>query len=421
MGNFKKYQTRILLLCWCAYAGIYLGRYNLSLAIPAIQSFLGINKSQIGLLGGLFLWIYGTGQLINGYVGDKVSSRMYIFIGLLITAVANLAFGFASSLVIMCIIWAFNGFFQSMLWGPISKTLTHWVPPEKKNFTAVLISTSGVGGTLLTYLIAGQALDKLSWRWAFWIPAAIVLIYSFIWLTLAINRPEDIGLITPNSEILDVNNTKKSSANYTLWEAIKQTKLWFVIIACFAQAIVKDSINLWAPTFLLETHNLDIKETSSFITIIPILGFAGIVFAGWLNRKLHYREKATTSVLFISGVFMIIGFVTLGSKDALMGVIFLGLSSAMMNGANSLLLGIVPMNFARYNKVSAVAGLLDFASYMISGFAATITGFIVDFSGWGGIILFWIIAAIIGTIALVIGQIYDNKTAVAVKNIPSAD
>ena len=121
--------------------------------------------------------------------------------------------------------------------------------------------------------------------------------------------------------------------------------------------------------------------------------------------------------MFIAGVVMIIGFTTLGSRNAIWGVIFLGLSSAMMNGANSLLLGIVPMNFARYNKVSAIAGLLDFASYLISGFAAAITGFVLDLSGWGGILVFWIIATIIGTIALVIGQIYDNKSLAAANNM----
>lgn len=416
MENLKKHQAKILLLCWCAYAVIYIGRYNLSLAIPAIQDFLGVNKSQIGLLGGLFLWIYGTGQLINGFIGDKVSARMYIFIGLLVTAVANLAFGFSLSLAVMCIIWSINGFFQSMIWGPISKTLTHWVPPEKKNFAAVLISTSGVGGTLITYLIAGQMLARLNWKWAFWIPSIIIFAYSFIWLAFAKNRPEDIGLASINSEI-SVDKSISCSNNYTLWEVIKKTRLWFVIIACFAQAIVKDGINLWAPTFLLETHKLDIKTTSGFITVIPILSFAGMIFAGWLNKKFNYQEKTATAVLFIAGVVMIIGFTTLGSRNAIWGVIFLGLSSAMMNGANSLLLGIVPMNFARYNKVSAIAGLLDFASYLISGFAAAITGFVLDLSGWGGILVFWIIATIIGTIALVIGQIYDNKSLAAANNM----
>lgn len=52
--TLNNWQIRILLLCWCAYACIYLGRNNLSVAIPEIQNYLGASKSQIGIIGGFF-------------------------------------------------------------------------------------------------------------------------------------------------------------------------------------------------------------------------------------------------------------------------------------------------------------------------------------------------------------------------------
>jgi sugar phosphate permease len=416
--TLKSWQTKTLVLCCCAYASIYLGRNNLSIAIPEIQNYLDIDKSQIGMLGGLFLWVYGIGQLINGYMGDKVSARIYVFSGLLVTGITNILFGFASSLAVMMILWAFNSYFQSMLWGPISKTITCWLPHEKRGPASISISAASIGGTLLTFLLAGRVMDRFNWRWVFILPGAIILVYSVIWYLSARNRPSDVGLRLNDVEI--PHKTKESNKelqSYSLLKVINKTKLWFVIIACLAQGIVKDGINLWAPTFFMETHHMDIKSVTSLVIVIPIMNFCGMIFAGWLNKELKYKEKITVTVLFIVGILMILGLNTLGSKSALIGVIFLGMSSAMMNGANAILLGLVPMKFDKYNKVSAIAGTLDFCSYFISGFAALITGLIVDLSGWSGVMFFWIAVTVIGSISLIFSHVIENGVITKTENI----
>lgn len=415
--SFGKWQLRIFLLCWCAYACIYLGRNNLSIALPQIQSYLQADKSQVGIIGSMFLWVYGIGQLINGYVGDKVSSRLYIFIGLLFTGIANILFGFTSSILLMCILWAANGFFQSMLWGPMAKTITYWVSPAKKSSAAIGISTSMVGGTLLAYLLAAQVISNLSWKYVFWIPGLFILIYSLIWYTGIRNRPVDAGFSSlpdatggnPASKIEIPEDNEISQKNYTLWDILKKTKLQYIVVACLAQGIVKDGINLWAPIFFMETHKLDIKSIASLIVIIPLMNFGGIMLAGWLNKIFKYREKIATIALFLIGITMIVCLKTIGSKNTLMGITFLGLSSAMMYGANTLLLGVIPMSYAKYNKVSTVAGALDFCSYIAAGFATAITGSIIDISGWGGVLLFWAAVTALGTAALAISQLHENR------------
>lgn len=408
MGNksLKYWKIRILILCWFAYGCIYFGRVNISVALPEIQNFLSVSKAEVGIIGSLFFWIYGIGQLINGYIGDRVSSRLYIFIGLTITALANICFGFSASLIAMAVIWAVNGFFQSMLWGPMAKTITHWVSPEKRGSAIIGVSTSMVGGFLIAWGLSGKIIENLDWRWAFWIPGLVILLYALIWLKGIRNYPEEVGLESPKQE----GHIETRRTDYTLWEVVKKTRLWFVVIACFAQGIIKDGINLWAPTFFMETYNLSIQSTVSFIIVIPVMNFGGMMLAGWLNKKLMYREKITTVVLFVIGILMILGLNTFGMVNAYIGILFLGLASAMMYGANTLLLGVIPMNFAKYNRVSSVAGFLDFCAYLAAGFAAAITGLIVDSVGWEGVLKFWIIITITASIALMTGHKYDNRS-----------
>lgn len=415
--TLKGWQIRILILCCCAYASIYLGRNNLSVAIPEIQSYLAINKAQIGIVGGIFLWVYGIGQLINGLIGDKVSCKIYIFFGLFVTALSNILFGFAQSLSVMIILWVFNSYFQSMLWGPISKTITYWFPPRKRSFAVIIISASAIGGTLLIYLLAGQIMDYLNWRWVFIIPGLIIMVSSFLWYILVRNHPNDVGLsLNETDHTQKFKESYKGEQSYTLLKVINKTRLWLVIIACFAQGIVKDGINLWAPTFFMETHHMDIKSVTSLVIVIPIMNFGGMMLSGWLNRVFKYKEKITVAILFIIGILMLFGFNTLGSKSILAGTIFLGLTSAMMNGANAILLGVIPMKFDKYNKVSAIAGTLDFCSYFISGIATLITGLVVDIFGWSGVMYFWIAVTLIGTTSLVLNHCLENHLILKTDN-----
>ncbi|MBL4934625.1 MFS transporter [Clostridium sp. YIM B02515] len=404
----KKWQRKIFVLCWIAYASIYFGRVNISVAIPAIQNSLNLSKAQIGIIGSLFFWIYGAGQLINGYIGDKISSRKFMFIGLFVTAVSNILFGFSASLIIMCLLWSINGYFQSMIWGPMVKTLSHWLPEEKRSSTAVAISTSMVGGYLLSWGLSGAIISHSSWQWAFWLPGSVILVYSCIWYLCIRDHPNDVGLQSPNDQISStvVKSSKNSESLLTI---INKSKLWLIVIACFAQGIIKDGIGLWGPTFLMETHKIDMKSTVGLIMFIPIMNFFGILAAGWLNKIFKNEEKIPVIILFSFSMVLVFLLVKLGGISIILAVLLLGLISSMMYGANTLLLGIVPMKFAKYNRVSAIAGFLDFCSYVASGLAAALTGFIVDWWGWNGILIFWIGVSLAGFISLFISLMNSDK------------
>lgn len=408
--SIERWQLKILVLCWVAYAAIYLGRVNLSVAIPYIQKAMELDKVQLGFIGSLFFWVYGIGQLMNGFIGDRVCSRTFIFIGLLAAGLSNILFGLSSNYVFMLIFWAVNGYFQSMLWGPIAKTLSYWYPYEKMSRIAIVISTSSVSGFILSWGLTGQILSRMSWRWAFLIPGIFILLYSIVWYSRFKSRPEDIGLKSPN---ILVNSRKvfyKDSEHSfkSLWNIINESKLWYIVIACFSQGIIKEGINLWAPSFIMETQNLDIKSVSSFIVFIPVMNFVGMMLSGWLNKKLKYQEKLTTIIFFGAGMMMILGLLKFNRFGMYTALIYLGLSSAAMYGINTMLLGVIPMNFAKYNKVSSVAGFLDFCSYLASGFSAFFTGIIVKHYGWFSIIVIWLAVACIGMIVLIISWKTDK-------------
>lgn len=412
----KKKQKEIFIFCWIAYACVYLGRTNISVALPYIQNQFHFTKAEVGLIGSVFFWVYGIGQLINGYIGDKISSKLLIFMGLFIAGISNLFFGLSSSLIIMILFWGLNGYFQSMVWGPITRILSSWFPFKDRNRVITGISTSMVGGYLFAFLSCGAILYYADWKWTFWIPGIIIVLFSILWYAKIKNTPKDVGLQSPNDNIVNENKEKNVDNSKSLVRIIIDTKLWLVVIACFAQAIVKEGIGLWAPTFLMETQNLNIKATIGLLLFVPIMNFGGVLLSGWLNKKFKYEEKLTVAVLLMFGMLMIIGLIKIQGFGQVVAMIFLGLASGAVYGANNLLLGVVPMNYIKFNKVSTIAGFLNFCSYLAAGIATATTGGIVDKYGWNGVLLLWISICVGGAIALVFSWRTDRKNSLFANN-----
>lgn len=411
-NRLRNRQFLILLLCWLAYTLAYFGRVNISVASDGLQAALHIDKSQFGLLGTALFWVYGVGQLINGYIGDKVNSRMFIFIGLTVAGVANLVFGLASGLFVLLLMWSLNGFFQSMLWGPISKTLSHWYEHKRLNRVAIAVSTSMVAGYLLAWGVGGQLLAIGGWRWVFLTPAIALLLFAPIWLLLARERPGEIGLTLPDpgpEETAPVE-ADAPAKKYTLFGVIRETKLWLVIAACLMQGLIKEGVGLWGPIFVAETHHIDMKSATMVILFMPLMNFGGMMLAGWLNGVLGRNEKLSSAILFGIATLGMFGLLWLGRYSIVLALLFMSVSSAAIYGVNTLLLGVLPLKYIRYNKVSSVAGFMDFCSYVAAGATAPLTGVLVTAIGWNGAVWMWAMAAALG-IGLLLLNWKKEKTA----------
>jgi len=74
-GALRAWRYRIFAIAWITYAGYYLGRVNLAVALPALGSEFGWSKAALGVLGSAFYWVYATGQLVNGHLGDRYTAK----------------------------------------------------------------------------------------------------------------------------------------------------------------------------------------------------------------------------------------------------------------------------------------------------------------------------------------------------------
>ena len=128
----------------------YFSRKDFATVMAAMISGNAIQRGNAGLVGTMLFAFYGVGQLISGYLGDKIKPKHLIIIGLSATAICNAAMPYLPDAG-MIVVWGINGLAQAMLWPPIVKILSTYLD-HKTYVTAHLIVTSAAHcATVLLY------------------------------------------------------------------------------------------------------------------------------------------------------------------------------------------------------------------------------------------------------------------------------
>ncbi|MBQ0122520.1 MAG: MFS transporter [Bacteroidales bacterium] len=255
--SFKYWQWRTIIVSMIGYAIYYFVRKNFSVAMPGMTAEYGISNTSFGLVIGIGSLVYGLSRFINGFIVDRVSTRVFMAIGLLLCAASNFAFGFGVDLsywitgvhegpqfvnmliFVMGVTIILNQYFQGMGFPPCARLLPQWIEPSQLAtkmsiwntshsigaFCAVIVCgwiMTGFGtdmsgdGSVISQITANLAdsikgwgdlseADRTSrimsyathygaWRWCFWLPACFALAGA-AWIFLLLkDRPQSVGL-----------------------------------------------------------------------------------------------------------------------------------------------------------------------------------------------------------------------------------
>ena len=80
--------TWMLTLC---YFASYMTRINFAVMIVKICSDMALPKTELAIVLTGMTVFYGTGQIVNGILGDKIRAERMITAGLILASVCNVA------------------------------------------------------------------------------------------------------------------------------------------------------------------------------------------------------------------------------------------------------------------------------------------------------------------------------------------
>jgi len=372
-------------LSWIVYCCSYFGRYNFSATIADIVNQGLYTKAQLGIVGTVFFIVYGSGQLINGILGDRFSPYKMIFFGAFVSSLANLMMCFSSNLVMMCIVWGINGFAQSMLWAPIIYIVSNTMHGEHlKKAQARLAATLPVG-TLSAYAVTTLVIRTLSWQYVFIIASAVLMLISVIWAANALLLGAENRKIVPLNRQTGEPVEKKSFIQIAV-----ASGFFLMIIPVILHAMLKDGVMTWVPTMIMELFKVQPSFSTMLTLVLPILNFIGAIVVTAIFNRGKKSEAKIACYFFAFALIPIVALLFINHYTPLVCVLLLSLITSSMCGINHIFLTLIPVSFAKEGKAATMAGFLDCIAYAGSAVSTYSFGKIAENFGWEKIIVFWL-------------------------------
>lgn len=232
----RKPAPWLFLLCWATYVSAYMSRVNFSSAMEKLEGAFDADAEILGVIGGAFFLAYAVGQLVNGFLGDRMLPDKFVCIALLGTTVANFALAASGGYWMVLVFWCLNGCFQSMFYGPLMRMLSLRYPPSMKNTLSTGMASAIIVGYMLTWTVLGRLLLGSLWRAYFFLPAMVTGGMLLLWL--AVRRSPGVREMTAPEKPPRLREVLRN---------IIRCRLWIFALVCFCLGMAKESVSLWAP------------------------------------------------------------------------------------------------------------------------------------------------------------------------------
>lgn len=387
--KFTRLQAQVLSACFLVYFCAYIGRLNLSASLDSIMKDMNVLETAGGTLQTVFAIVYAAGQFVFGALVDRLSPKKMILTGLLGSAVSNAVFSFADSFYVLCIIWAFNGAFQSMLWTPIVRLIAAHFTGKRRDRASFTMSFTLAGGNLAAWGLAVQLQKWFGWRQAFLIPCFVLIGAALVALYMMPNVEKEENRLDKDQKAHSEN--KKMPVRYLF-----TTGLLFILISSVTNGFLRDGVITWGPTILG-------MEKGMFTLIIPLINLFGILAGATIVRAFHSKVRAIAGFMMAACLIPSFLLFALNTSAVWAMALMLGVMSAILYGSNTLYTVLMPMEYDKSGRVGLVAGLIDSFIYVGSALAGTLTGFMRESTGsWTGVYGIWMIVSVIGAVCMFI-------------------
>lgn len=362
-------------LCSVAYLAVYVARNVLGAVSAAMTDSGEFLESYIGDLLFAYYMCYAVGQLINGFIGDKIKARYMISCGLLFAGVTNLVFSriaFNGSSWAM-VAYGATGFFLAMIYGPMTKVVS-------ENTELRYATRCSLGYTFASF---------------FGSPLAGLLATFFVWQTVFTVSSVALFVMAAICFSTFLLMEKKGIVKYGQYDKVKHTQSGVIrmllkrqIVKFCLIAVITGVIRTALISFLTEyfADHLGFGDKATVVFSVVTLVISGATFVGiGVYECLHRNMDLTILLMFSLASCFFLGVYFVSAP--MVNVVLLVLAIMASNSAATMLWSRYCPSLRDTGMVSGITGFLDFLNYMAAALASTFIGRAITGIGWNNLIL----------------------------------
>lgn len=278
----RKEQIKITILFSIGYFFYYLARYNYPIALPFIKAEYGVTSAQIGSIASALTLAYAFGQLFNGFIVDRVGGRLMFSLGGILASLFNFLMGSNTIFGLFILIWALNGYSQSMGYPSTLKFISNWFPDRNTRGKVLGVSEALQSfGSIVIPIAAGIFAMTLGWRYIFFIPSVALFASSIVCFLLMKDSP--VKAVERKPFWQDMKESYKT--------AFSNSRLISANFSYGFSQFVRYAMITWIPVYLYTLSGHSIYQAALFGAVFQIGGLIGSPIIGWLSDTTFLNRK----------------------------------------------------------------------------------------------------------------------------------
>jgi len=266
----------------------YVDRGNLATAAPLMKDELHLSASQLGLMLSAFFWTYVPGQIVAGWVAERINPYRTYALGLAVWSLSTMLTGFSSSFSVLIALRLLLGLGESVAFPCSSKLIAQHLPQHRlgvaNGLTAMGLSLGPAFGTFVGGLLMakvdwpsvlaplGTFSAQMNWRPVFVIFGVASLAWLWPWLS-------------STRHLSAADDAPKAEAAPTFLALMGRRDAWGAGLAHFSNNYAFYFVISWLPLYLVKTRGFSVAEMAELGGLIYLMFAASSMFTGWLSDR----------------------------------------------------------------------------------------------------------------------------------------
>ena len=387
----KNYRWAVAVLLFIAGSINYMDRAAIGVVAPFIQKSFTLSPSELGMTFSTFFIGYALFAFVGGQMADRFGPvRTYVWAATAWSVLCGLT-GLVTGYTQLLIVRTLFGFAEGPMNSTTNRTITNWFP-RRETARAVGFTFSGqtFGSAIAAPIVALLAIS-FGWRAAFFVIAALGLIWVVVWRLLVTDLPQDNKHVT-SAELQRLEDSREVVApppggTYPgLSHYLGRPSTLSLGLGMFAVNYTLYIFISWLPTYLTDALHMPVQQMAIVASIPWIGGLIGYIGGGLVSDfiynhsadKLRARKITTIAPLAIAGVaLLMVTFTTTPAAAVALISLAIMLLTASVQSCWATIHELVPAV-----RVGGVSGFIHLLSNISGIVGPTATGYAVQY--WGG-------------------------------------
>ena len=308
--NLRRRWLYLLPAVFVTYSLAYLDRANYGFGAAAgLAKTLNISNSRSALLASLFFLGYFLFQVPSAAYARRRSVSRLVFYSLIGWGVLAALTGVIRSFWLLALDRLLLGVAESLIFPAMLILLTNWFTRAERSRANTILILGNPITVLWMSAVTGYLIKAVGWQMAFVLEGLPSVVWAFVWLLVARDRPEQASWLSHECcvELQNALAHEQSGIQHTanFAAALRQPSVVLLCVQFFCWSLGLYGFVLWLPT-MIQAGMAQGIETVGLLSAVPyLLGIILMVLVAHASDRTLSRKRFVWPFLMLSGVALL--------------------------------------------------------------------------------------------------------------------